>query len=315
MKRAISIILITIIAALPLAACSKQPATQSSGKLTIISTVFPGYDFAKQVAGEYADVTILVPPGSESHSYEPTPKDIISIEKCDLFIYVGGLSDNWVDSILASSETKAATVKMMDCVSVYEEELVAGMTPENEEHGEEEGPEYDEHVWTSPKNAILITKVIADKLKEIDAANADKYTANCDAYVAKIDAVDKDFDEFFNSLDKRVMVFGDRFPLRYFAEEYKIEYYAAFPGCSSETEPSAATIAFLIDVVKTEKISTVFYIEFSNHVVADSIAAATGAKTALFHTCHNVSKQDIDAGATYCSLMEQNLATLKEAMV
>ena len=163
-----------------------------------------------------------------------------------------------------------------------------------------------------PENAAAITRAVGDRLAELDPANAGTYAANTEGYATRIEALDREFADFFAGVEERTMVFGDRFPLRYFAEEFDIDYYAAFPGCSTQTEPSAATIAFLTDKVREEGIPTVWYIEFSNHLVADSIAEAAGVKTALFHTCHNVSTDELEAGATYVSLMEQNLETLRE---
>lgn len=321
MKKLIAMVLALVLLAMGFAGCgtdqtTDQTAADSSKKLQVVATIFPGYDFAKQVCGENAEVTMLLPPGSESHSYEPTPQDIITIQNCDLFIYVGGESDAWVDGILESMDTPVNTVRMMDCVETVEEETVEGMEAEEDtaEDGAEEEAEYDEHVWTSPKNAETITESIADKLCEIDADNSTSYQANCDDYVAQLADLDQSFADFFATVSNKLLIFGDRFPLRYFVEEYGLKYYAAFPGCSTDTEPSAATVAFLIDKVEEDQVGTVFYIEFSNHTVADSIAEATGAKTALFQTCHNVSQEDMDSGATYVSIMRQNLETLKGAM-
>ena len=174
--------------------------------------------------------------------------------------------------------------------------------------------EVDEHVWTSPWNAAAITRAIGEQLEALDPAHAADYAANTEAYAAEIGELDSRFQAFFTGLDDRTIVFGDRFPLRYFAEEYDLDYYAAFPGCSTQTEPSAATIAFLTDKVRAEDISTIWYIEFSNHLVADSIAEATGTETAMFHTCHNVSREDVESGATYLTLMERNLETLRACL-
>lgn len=308
------IICLTLCALMAFALCScSSPAVKDeggdSGKLKIISTIFPGYDFAKAVAGDKADVSILVPPGGESHSYEPTPKDIIDIQKCDLFIYCGGLSDAWVDGVLDSMD-EVNTLRMVDCVDMYEEEILSVMTADEEE--DEGEPEYDEHVWTSPANAVKITEAIRDKIIEADGENSGAYTANADAYINELNALDGEFRTFFEENPGYIFIFGDRFPLRYFVEEYGVGYFAAFPGCSSETEPSAKTISALISTAKEKGIKTIFYIEFSNHKVADSIAESVGGKTALFHTCHNVATDDIEAGATYVSLMTQNLETLKE---
>ena len=304
-----------------LSACGQSVEEDTDpDQLTVVATVFPAYDFARAVGGDLADVQLLLPPGTESHSYEPTPADILAVQDCDLFIYLGGESDTWVETILESVELRGQTLRMVDCVPLLEEETVEGMESyeEGHDHDHDEAPGlgevvgYDEHVWTSPKNAALITRAVGDKLAELDPANADTYAANSADYAAQIEDLDREFADFFAGVEDRTMVFGDRFPLRYFAEEFNIDYYAAFPGCSTQTEPSAATIAFLTDKVREEQIPTVWYIEFSNHLVADSIAESAGVKTAMFHTCHNVSADDLAAGATYVSLMEQNLETLRE---
>ena len=304
-----------------LSACGQSVEEDTNpDQLTVVATVFPAYDFARAVGGDLADVQLLLPPGTESHSYEPTPADILAVQDCDLFIYLGGESDTWVETILESVELRGQTLRMVDCVPLLEEETVEGMESyeEGHDHDHDEAPGlgevvgYDEHVWTSPKNAALITRAVGDKLAELDPANADTYAANSADYAAQIEDLDREFADFFAGVEDRTMVFGDRFPLRYFAEEFGIDYYAAFPGCSTQTEPSAATIAFLTDKVREEHIPTVWYIEFSNHLVADSIAESAGVKTAMFHTCHNVSADDLAAGATYVSLMEQNLETLRE---
>ena len=311
-----------------LTACAPagDPETADDGRLKVVSTVFPGYDFARAAGGDLVDVELLLPPGAESHSYEPTPADILAVQDCDLFIYLGGESDAWVETILNSVDRRGADLRMIDCVELLAEEAVAGMQeepghdhageedPAEEHHGAGEVVEMDEHVWTSPRNAAAITRAVGEKLAELDGDHAADYADSAERYAEQIDVLDRAFASFFDSLPTRTIVFGDRFPLRYFAEEYGLDYYAAFPGCSTQTEPSAATIAFLTDKVCTEHISTVFYIEFSNHLVADSIAEATGTRTARFHTCHNISPEDLAGGATYVSLMEQNLETLRETL-
>lgn len=318
-KRAFLCMILALL--LLLSACGQSVEEDTDpDQLTVVATVFPAYDFARAVGGDLADVQLLLPPGTESHSYEPTPADILAVQDCDLFIYLGGESDTWVETILESVELRGQTLRMVDCVPLLEEETVEGMESyeEGHDHDHDEAPGlgevvgYDEHVWTSPKNAALITRAVGDKLAELDPANADTYAANSADYAAQIEDLDREFADFFAGVEDRTMVFGDRFPLRYFAEEFNIDYYAAFPGCSTQTEPSAATIAFLTDKVREEHIPTVWYIEFSNHLVADSIAESAGVKTAMFHTCHNVSADDLAAGATYVSLMEQNLETLRE---
>ena len=212
---------------------------------------------------------------------------------------------------------------MVDCVDLLEEETVEGMSghehghdheglDEHEGHGLGEVVGMDEHVWTSPRNAASITRTIGETLAAMDPEHAGDYRSAAESYAVEIDALDREFADFFDGLTDRTIVFGDRFPLLYFANEFGLDYYAAFPGCGTQTEPSAATVAFLTE--KSKGLPAVWYIEFSNHLVADSIAEAAGTETALFHTCHNVSRAELEAGATYVSLMEGNLETLRAVM-
>ena len=308
-----------------LTGCGQAAPEQEPGRLRIVTTVFPAYDFARAAAGALADVELLLPPGTESHSYEPTPADILAVQDCDLFIYLGGESDEWVETILDAVEPRGEQLRMIDCVPLLEEELVEGMQAEighdhehghDEEehsHGEGEVTGLDEHVWTDPANAAAITRTIGERLSALDEVHGDTYRSAAEDYADKLEGLDREFTEFFAE-DRGPMVFGDRFPLRYFAAAYGVEYYAAFPGCGTQTEPSAATVAFLTEKVRREQLPVVWYIEFSNHLVADSIAEAAGAETALFHTCHNVSRRELENGATYVSLMEGNLKTLRMHM-
>ena len=314
MKRFIVIFLVIVLSFSLFSGCVNNKTEKDTGKLSIVTTIFPQYDFARQIAGDKADITLLLPPGSESHSYEPTPQDIIKIQNCDLFIYVGGENDTWVDGILDSMDVKVKTLTLMECVDAVEEETVEGMESEKEEESKSGEIEYDEHVWTAPANAIKIVNKLTSVLSEIDSNNNATYKSNSEAYVKELTTLDNDFKTLFSKVTNKTLIFGDRFPLRYFADEFGLKYYAAFPGCSDETEPSAGTVAFLIDKVKSENIGTVFYIELSNQSVVNSISEATGAKTALFHSCHNLSTDDFAKGATYLSLMRQNLATLTEAL-
>lgn len=319
MKKHMLRFLAALSAAAMLSGCGSTARSSTSSasedKLLVTATVFPAYDFARAVCGDLAEVKLLLPPGAESHSYEPTPKDILEVEGSDLFVYLGGDSDAWVETLLESIDGGVNGMKMMDCVKLEEEAHTEGMTAEKESnHGTGEVLEYDEHVWTSPVNAAVITSAIGEQMAQLDPDHAADYRANAADYADKLMELDKEFHDFFETVNNKTMVFGDRFPLRYFADEYGLDCYAAFPGCSTQTEPSAATIAFLTQKVKQEKLGTVYYIEFSNHLVADSIAEATGAQTALFHSCHNVSQADMDAGATYLTLMEGNLETLKATM-
>jgi zinc transport system substrate-binding protein len=261
---------------------------------------------------------MLLPPASESHSFEPTPADIVKISNCDIFIYVGGESDSWVDTVLESMDgSNMRVVTLMDCVEVVEEELVEGMQEEEEESaesGEPEEPEYDEHVWTSPRNAKLIVAKITDALCEVAPQFAETFRANESEYSAKLDELDAGFREVVDGAARKTLVFGDRFPFRYFTDAYGLDYFAAFPGCSTETEPSAKTIAFLIDKVKAEQIPVVLHIELGAVRIAESIAEQTGAKVLELHSAHNISRDDFQAGRTYLDVMRTNIDRLKEAL-
>lgn len=313
------------------AGCSDNKNEYDDGKISIVATAFPQYDFARQIVGDRANVTLLLKPGMESHSYEPTPKDIIQISHCDLFLNVGGESESWLESVFDSINNDGMKmISAMDCVETIAEEHVEGMTEkahehdhgdehedsdeEEHDHDHDHEEEYDEHVWTSPINAISIVNEITNVLCEIDSDNAEYYAANANVYIEQLRELDGKFREVVENSEHKLIVFGDRFPLLYFVREYGLDYYAAFPGCASETEPSAATVAFLIDTVKQENIPVIFYIELSNHKVADAIAECTNTKTAQFNTCHNITADDFEAGETYLSLMTSNVDILKEAL-
>jgi zinc transport system substrate-binding protein len=296
-----------------------QPAkTSASGKISVVATIFPPYDFTRAIAGDTAEITMLLPPASESHSFEPTPQDIIKIKNCDVFIYVGGESDDWVNGVLESLDTSnMKIITLMDCVETVEEEIVEGMQEEEEETSDEgeEVTEYDEHVWTSPRNAKLIVEKISGVLCEADAPNASVYRINTAAYLQELAVLDGKFQSVVDSSLRKTMVFGDRFPFRYFADAYGLDYFAAFPGCSTETEASAATVKYLIDKIIDEDIPVVFHIELSNEKMAGTISEATGAKVMMLHACHNISQADFVAGKTYIDLMTTNVDALREALM
>jgi zinc transport system substrate-binding protein len=498
MKRIVLFVCVLASFTLALPARGRRDTGRVEGKINVVTTIFPPYDFARVIAGDKAVVTMLLPPGAESHSFEPTPQDIIRIQNCDVFIHVGGESDAWVETILESVDTgRMDIITLMDCVEVVEELVVEGMQDDEEghdhsheheeftaadikdraltdwagdwqsvyprlldgtldpvmEHTAEDGEktareyyeqyetayktdvdrlvitgdsitfyrngvpvranyayrgtgvveeddgslwvryqfeasgtppggapkyvmfsdhlyaparaehfhlyasdegfdalmadtapvnyptyypaaltkaeivaemighddhgeeaEYDEHVWTSPRNAKLIVRKIADVLKTRDAANAAEYERNTAAYLAKLTELDASFQALVDGAKRKTMVFGDRFPFRYFADAYGLSYFAAFPGCSTETEASAATVAFLINKVRAESIPVVFHIELSNEKIADTICEDTGARKLLLHAVHNVSKRDFDQGANYYDLMSRNLQNLREAL-
>ena len=305
-------------------------------KYSVVSTSFPGYDFARAVTkNTNISTKMLVKPGAETHTYEPTPQDIIDIKNADMFVYVGGDSDDWVKKILKDVDTKKThVVKLVDLVSTVEEEIVEGMEDEDEhdhdhdhdhnhdhdheshEHKhdhdeEEEGPEIDEHVWTSPKKAMEIVKKIAKVASEIDAAEKNKIDDNAEKYVAEIAQVDKDLHQAIDGKISEIVV-ADRFPFRYFADEFGLKYAAAFSGCSEQTEASAKTISFLINKVKQEKIKKIYKIELSNGKIAETVSKDTGAEVLELHSAHNVTAEDFSKGVTYVDLMKRNLLALSK---
>lgn len=319
MKKLFTVIT-TLCLLLSLCGC-KGGCYESGGEgLDIVTTVFPAFDFAREIAGDKANVCLLVPPGSESHSFEPTAQDILRIQNCDLLICNGGESEVWLEDMLAGMDGEIPRLVMLDCVQALEEEVKAGMQVAGHEHDHDhkghdhEEAEYDEHVWTSPRNAALICQALGETLCAIDPANSDYYAGRTESYCDKLLALDADFRALAERSGHPTMIFADRFPARYFVEEYGLDYYAAFPGCAEEAEPSARTVAFLIDKVRQENTPAVFYIEFSNQKMADVICEDTGCQKLLFHCCHNVTWQQLDEGISYLGLMEQNLNTLREAL-
>ena len=317
MKKVISFFLL-LMTLLSFTACNYDVKPVDTGKISIVTTIFPYYDFSKNIAGDKADITLLLSPGSEPHSYEPSPSDIVAVENCDIFIYNGGQSDEWVESVLKSTQNdKMKILKMMDYVTLLEEhssEHNHDHAHENEEIEHSHGQGYDEHIWTSIKNAKILSSVIAETLSEIDEVNSTYYSEKENNYINNLDRLDKDFTNTVNNGERDVLVFGDRFPFLYFATDYNLHYEAAFPGCSSKTEPNISTVTHMIDFVRDEDIPVVFYLEFSNGKTAKLIAEDTGAKTMQFSSCHNVTKEQFENEASYISLMEQNLKALKEAL-
>lgn len=311
MKRFISAI-ITAALVLMLTACGGGAYEEGTGELSIVTTVFPAFDFAREIAGERGRVCLLVPPGSEAHSFEPTAQDILKIQNCDLLICNGGESEAWIEEILSGLDEEVNVLSMLDCVDAVEEEIIEGMQSREEE--DEDEPEYDEHVWTSPLNAIKISRAICEKLCEADGENAEYYNFRCDNYCDALTILDAAFRNVTDNAARRTVIFADRFPVRYFTEEYGLEYFAAFPGCADDAEPSARTVAFLIDRVREKNIPAVFYIEFSNEKMADVICEDTGCKKLLFHSAHNVSRDELLGGVSYLTLMFDNVNSLKEAL-
>ena len=299
-------------ALLLLAGCRGKAPAQAGNKLRVTVSAFPEYDFVRAVAGDLAEIALLLPPGAEAHSYEPTPQDIARIDSCRVFVYGGGESDVWLDRILDSENREGKVIlSLMDCCALREEELQDHMTAEEEE-GEE--PEYDEHVWTSPVNAIAITEAVRDTLSGADPENAAAYAANAEAYIRQLRELDASLRELVKGSARQLLIFGDRFPFLYFVREYGLSYAAAFPGCSSGTDADPSTVAHLIDLVKAEEIPVVFRCDLSAGKIADTIAEATGARVLTLWSGHTVSRDAFKAGETYLTLWAKNLEALKEAL-
>lgn len=339
MKRIISLLL-ALALTLSLTACTVPVEKADDGKLQIVATLFPYYDFARAIVGDRADVTLLLSPGREAHSFEPTPLDAVTISESDVFLYNGGEGEYWVDSMLgAAGENIAVIARMMDYVDALDEEYVEGMQgADGHDHDHEHGShddhddhddhdhdheedehdsdevEYDEHIWTSPKNAVVLCRAVCDAICRADAENAAFYRANCENYCAQLEDLDARFAALCESAPRRLLIFADRFPMLYFCREFGLDYRAAFHGCSGDTEPSLATIKFLIDKVEDENIPVVYTIDFGTKKVAAVVSECTGAAIETLYSMQTVSRADFDAGETYLTLMERNFEALRKGL-
>lgn len=283
---------------------------------TVIASNFPGYDIARAIIKDTNDteVKMLLTPGSEMHDFEPTPQDIINIKNCDVFIYIGGESDSWIDDILDDIDTsKTKIIKLMDLVNVVEEEEVPGMEEEHDD-ADKDVIEYDEHIWTSPVNVITIIEKLKDVFVRIDEKNSTSYQENAEKYIEQLKNIDNEIKEVVSTSKRKELVFGDRFPFRYFTDEYGLSYSAAFKGCSEQSEASAKTITFLINKVKGDDIPVILHIELSNKNIANTISKETGTKVLEFNSAHNISQKDFDEGITYIDIMKKNIEVLREAL-
>lgn len=324
MRRRLTAALMALVMGLALCGCGSQSSQVDSGKLQVMCSLFPYYDFARQIGGDDVEVTLLVPAGKETHSFEPTPLDVIRLSKADVFLYNGGESELWVEDILsAAGENITVTEALMPHVELLAEELAEGMEGghdhddddhDDHDHDHDDEIEYDEHIWTSPVLAKAICTAICDALIEADPARQEGYRARLTDYLAELDALDAAFRQTVEAGSRREVVFGDRFPLLYFCREYGLDYRAAFHGCASDTEPSLATLKYLIDRVGAENIPVVYTIELSSQKVAQAIAETTGAQVLTFHSCQTVSRQEMEDGETYLSLMWKNVEALKEGL-
>ncbi|MCL1815165.1 MAG: metal ABC transporter substrate-binding protein [Treponema sp.] len=298
-------------------ACSAHDSAGWENKISVITTIFPPYDFVRTITdGADIQLRMLLKPGEESHSYEPAPQDIIAIQRSDVFIYVGGESDVWVRRILNSFDPKGKKIiSLLDCVEPVEEEIVEGMIDsETEDDAVHDDASLDTHVWTSPRNAKLIAKQIAETLCEADPDRAPLYRENTAAFLNELDELDAEFKSIVDGAARRTLIFADRFPFRYFTDAYGLAYFAAFPGCSTDTEPSAAAVIFLVDKARAEKIPLILFTEFSNRRMAGVISEETGSGMEMFHSAHNISRDEMSSGATYLGIMRHNAAVLRKAL-
>lgn len=347
------VFIVTISMILGMAGCGKTTEKEDNYRLKIVTSLFPYYDMARAVIGDVKgiDLKMTVTPGQDSHSFEPKPSDVIQMENADVLIYNGASLETWIDTLLDSLNNKnQIQMKMMDYVDVLNEEIVEGMDTRFEEHdhdehshkednhnkenhkedshsedssndsefhnedSEEEHEETDEHIWTSPVNEIIMTEKICETLSKALPEEKENFQKNAESYISQLKELDNEFRTIVENAKINEIIFADKFPLQYFAKEYGLKYYAAFPGCGSDMEPSAKTIGFLVDKIKEDNIKAVFYLELSSHIVADAIETDTGAKPLQFNSCHNITQKQFDSGVTYVDLMKENVNNLKIAL-
>lgn len=317
-KKLVSIFITAIFLMSMLAGCTpkvnedenKNSSTKDSNKITVVATLFPQYDFAREIVGDKGEVVMLMDQGVESHTYEPNPADIIKINKSDLFIYTGEYMEPWAKTIIDSIDN--ADLKVLDVSkNINLDKSEDGHDEEEHSHGEEHSHIYDPHIWTSPINAKIMVDNILESLCATDPDNAEYYKENANNYKLELDKLDKEFRTIVENGIRKKIIFGDRFAMHYFAREYGLDYEAAFDSCSEDSEPSVKKVAELTNEIKEENIPVVYYGELSSTKVAKTISDETGAKMLLLHSCHNVSKADFQRGVTYISLMKQNAENLK----
>lgn len=323
MKKRILALLLAAAVALPLCACAPAGEEAEDGRLQVVCSLFPYYDFVREIGGAYVSPRLLVAAGREAHSFEPTPMDVIRVSRADVFVYNGGEGEQWVDEILSSAGENIPTVlRMMDYADTLIEEPLAGHDDhdhadhdhEHDDDHDSDDIEYDEHIWTSPVQAMKLCRAICDALCAADPAHAAVYRSNLENYLGQLAELDVAFRQVCSEKKRSLLVFGDRFPLLYFCREYGLDYRAAFHGCSSDTEPSLYTLKFLIDKVRQQDIPVVYALELSSRKVADAIAETTGATVETFYSCQTVSQADWAAGEGYVSLMRRNVAALREGI-
>ncbi len=305
---------------------AEAKTTENTDKtLNIATTIFPEYDWTRAILGDRADdvnLTMLLDNGTDLHSFQPAVKDIMKVSSCDLLIYVGGESDQWIEDALESAQNKdMKTINLMEVLgdSIKEEETVEGMqeSEHDHDHEDEEEKEYDEHVWTSMRNAEVICDAIAETLEEMDPENKEIYQSNAETYKEKLSALDEAYQETVNNANQKTLVFADRFPFRYLVDDYDLSYYAAFSGCSAESEASFKTVTFLAGKVDELGVKSVLTMEKSDDRIAQTVIENTKAKDQKIlqlNSMQSITSEEIADGATYLSVMEDNLGVLKEAL-
>jgi len=329
MKKILSVLCVLGLSLSMLAGCAAKEEGKEEVKeadsISVVTTIFPEYDWVREITkeNENVNITMLLDKGVDLHSFQPTADDIVKVASCDMFIYVGGESDEWVEDALKEATNKdMVVINLLDVLgdSVKEEEVVEGMEGEEEEEQEgeeEEGPEYDEHVWLSLKNAEILCQNISDQLCKIDPDNKASYEANVKAYLSELDAMDKEYENAVSSASLHTVLFGDRFPFRYMVDDYNLDYYAAFVGCSAESEASFETIKFLAGKMDELNLPAILQIESADGKIAETIKETTTARDQQILTMdsmQSVTAKDVEAGTTYQDIMKRNLEVLKQAL-
>lgn len=313
------LMLVGVLTACDSADTSTNGKNDDPNKITVVATLFPQYDFARQIAGDKANIKLILPPGVESHTFDPSPSDIITINNADVFLYTGSNMETWANNVISSLPSSVHVLNVSKGVTLLKSPSGGHNHADDDDHTSEnihanELNQYDPHIWTSPINAKIMVNNILETLCETDPANADYYKENASNYLAQLNDLDKEIREVVANSNRKELVFGSRFALFYFTHEYGLAYQSAFDSCSTEAEPSAKTVSGLINEMKAEKIPVIYYEELTDPKISRSISEETGAEMLLFHSCHNLSKTDFESGATYLSLMQQNIENLKKGL-
>ena len=295
-------------------------AEASYGSVEVVATIFPIYDWVKEISkGSDVNINLLLDSGVDLHSFQPAVDDMVKIAKCDVFVYVGGESDEWVEDSLKNVVNKnQVSINLLKILGdkVKSEEIVEGMEHEHEhhEHEHESESESDEHIWLSLRNAEIICKYIAEKLSELDENNKEIYSQNCSEYVKKLSELDSEYDEVIDKSMRKILLFADRFPFRYMADDYGLKYYAAFSGCSAETEASFETVMFLSNKVEELKLPYVLTIDGTKHKIAETVISNTKSKNQKILVLDSMQSTTLNNNTSYLEIMQKNLDTLKTVL-